>query len=68
MLSDKNGGINMNHKLIEELLQNPMYVMSLHGKELFHSNFWGWLFEHDIAYAQIFFPEINTDARSDRGV
>ena len=49
----------MNHKLIEELLKNPIYAMSLHEKELFHSNFWGWLFEHDIAYAQIFFPEIN---------
>ena len=30
-------------KLIEELKENPIYAMSLGGKELFHSNILAWL-------------------------
>lgn len=39
-----------------ELKNSPLFVMSLSSKELFHSNFWAWLFERNQAYIQIFFP------------
>ena len=43
---------------IEELKNNPIFAMSLSSKELFHSNFWLWLFERNIAYAKTFFPDL----------
>lgn len=46
------------NKTIEDLKQDPIFNMSLSSKELFHSNFWAWLFERDKEYAEIFFPEI----------
>lgn len=45
-------------KLKSTLKNDPIFAMSLGSKELFHSNFWAWLFERDIAYARIFFPDI----------
>ncbi len=43
---------------IDKLKSNPVFNMSLHSKELFHSNFWAWLFEHNVEYAKIFFPDL----------
>lgn len=37
---------------IEDLKKNPIFAMSLSSKELFHSNFWAWLFERNIEYAK----------------
>ena len=45
-------------KQVEELKNNPIFSMSLSSKELFHSNFWAWLFahnEHGREYLEIFF-------------
>ncbi len=45
----------------KKLTENPIFAMSLSSKELFHSNFWGWLCGRtDVGaeYARIFFPEI----------
>lgn len=47
-------------KLIIELKNDPILQMSLHSKELFHSNFWAWLFDRNIEYANIFFPGLRT--------
>jgi len=44
---------------IEILINSPIYAMSLGSKELFHSNFWGWLIETDNNYASVFFPEVD---------
>lgn len=49
----------MNPSFVNEMKDNPVFAMSLHSKELFHSNFWAWLFEHNIEYARIFFPDID---------
>ena len=46
------------NKIIQELRNSPLFVMSLSSKELFHSNFWAWLFERDTRYIQIFFPAV----------
>ena len=43
---------------LEYLKADPIFAMSLSSKELFHSNFWAWLFERNIEYAKIFFPKI----------
>ncbi len=48
----------MKNTTIEKLERNPIFNMSLHSKELFHSNFWAWLFERNSAYAKIFFSDI----------
>ena len=49
-------------KSIEEkrnyLESNPIFKMSLSSNELFHSNFWEWLFKRDINYVYIFFPNL----------
>lgn len=45
-------------ELINEIKQSPVYNMSLHNKELFHSNFWKWLMEIDSEFIKIFFKEI----------
>ncbi len=45
-------------EIVENLKKNPIYAMSLSSKELFHSNFWAWLFERNIEYARIFFPNL----------
>ena len=45
-------------ELVGRLNNNPIYAMSLSSKELFHSNFWAWLFERNIEYARIFFPNL----------
>ncbi len=45
---------------IEKLKNSPLFAMSLASKELFHSNFWAWLFERNIGYANIFFSEIHS--------
>lgn len=42
---------------VKKLKENPIYAMSLSSKELFHSNFWAWLFERNVDYAKIFFGE-----------
>ena len=41
----------------EELKQSPIFAMSLSSKELFHSNFWEWLFERNVEYIKIFFED-----------
>lgn len=46
------------NELVEKLKENPIYAMSLTSKELFHSNMWAWLFERNIEYARIFFPNL----------
>lgn len=46
----------------KELKGDPIFAMSLSSKELFHSNFWAWLFERNIEYAKIFFPKIKNIA------
>lgn len=51
---------------VNKLKTNPIFAMSLSSKELFHSNFWAWLFERDIAYARIFFPDIQDIAKVER--
>lgn len=50
----------------EVLKANPIFAMSLSSKELFHSNFWAWLFERDIAYAKIFFNSITNVVKVER--
>lgn len=48
-------------KIADNLAKSPLFAMSLSEKELFHSNFWAWLFErtpYGISYAKIFFPSI----------
>ena len=47
----------MNPEIVD-LKNNPLFIMSLHSKELFHSNFWAWLFERNVEYAKEFFPEL----------
>lgn len=41
---------------IEELKKSPVYNMSLHNKELFHSNFWAWLMDNYPEFISVFFP------------
>ena len=43
--------------IFEGLKKNPIFAMSLTSKELFHSNFWGWLFERNTAYIKVFFDD-----------
>lgn len=45
----------------EELKQSPIFAMSLSSKELFHSNFWAWLFERNVEYIKIFFEDFEFD-------
>ena len=45
---------------VSELKKSPIFAMSLSSKELFHSEFWAWLFARNIEYARIFFPNIST--------
>ena len=45
-----------NNKVLQ-LKANPIFNMSLSSKELFHSNFWAWLFEKDNNFIEIFFPK-----------
>ena len=47
---------------IMELKSSPLFVMSLSSKELFHSNFWAWLFERNAEYIQIFFPMVQEES------
>ena len=44
----------MNNELFENLKKNPILHMSLGSKELFHSNFWAWLFEIDKEFVKVF--------------
>lgn len=43
---------------IASLNANPIFKMSLSSKELFHSNFWEWLFKRNIQYVHVFFPTL----------
>lgn len=45
-------------QIVDSLKNDPIFIMSLSSKELFHSNFWAWLFERNAAYAKIFFPKL----------
>ena len=45
-------------EIIQELKPNPFLYMSLGSKELFHSNFWAWLFELDREFIKNFFSEL----------
>lgn len=49
---------NFNMDYLKNLKANPIFAMSLSEKELFHSNFWAWLFERNKKYIGIFFDEI----------
>lgn len=53
---------------IDKLKNSPLLAMSLGSKELFHSNFWAWLFTRDdgCRYAQLFFPEIISTPKVER--
>lgn len=50
----------MKNNKIDSIKNNPLFVMSLHSKELFHSNFWAWLFERNHEYVKIFFQSLVT--------
>lgn len=57
--------------LVKELKQSPTYAMSLGSKELFHSNFWAWLFENEGTilqgnYIDIFFPPEESNKKNNR--
>ena len=52
--------------IFTEIKSNPVFAMSLSSKELFHSNFWAWLFERNIAYAKVFFSGIKEIKRVER--
>ena len=41
------------------LKKSPIFAMSHGGLELFHSNVWAWLIEHDSRYATVFFPKLD---------
>lgn len=43
-----------NSNIETNLIKSPVYNMSLHNKELFHSNFWKWLMINDSKFIQIF--------------
>ena len=43
----------------KNLKQSPMFAISLSSKELFHSNFWAWLIEHNPEYSKVFFDDID---------
>ncbi len=45
---------------LEDLKADPIFAISLSSNELFHSNFWAWLFKRNIEYVRIFFPEIGS--------
>lgn len=47
-----------NANLIDLLKHSPIFAMSHGGLELFHSNVWAWLIEHDSRYATAVFPEL----------
>ncbi len=57
-------------ELKKELEDNPIFAMSLTSKELFHSNFWAWLFKRNIEYVKIFFKdfEFEGDVEKDKRV
>ncbi|MEG2456572.1 MAG: hypothetical protein RSB08_01980, partial [Clostridia bacterium] len=44
---------------IENLKKSPVFAMSLGSHELFHSNFWQWLINHNTEYSKVFFSEIS---------
>ena len=46
---------------IKEIEYNPLHYMSLGSKELFHSNFWFWMFKNDPKSINCFFNNINVD-------
>ena len=48
---------NFENITIEDLKKSPIYAMSLASKELFHSNFWAWLIEHNSEYTSVFFED-----------
>lgn len=48
------------NKYVDLLNNDPIFIMSLSSKELFHSNFWSWLFERNIEYIRVFFPELQS--------
>ena len=56
----------MCEQIVEKLNSNPVFAMSLHSKELFHSNFWAWLFGHNVEYAKIFFPDLESCKKIER--
>lgn len=43
-------------EIINKLKQSSVYNMSLHNKELFHSNFWWWLMDNYPEFIPVFFP------------
>lgn len=54
-------------KLVASLKQSPVFNLSLSSKELFHSNFWAWLFETPGGstvggeeYIRVFFPNFDS--------
>lgn len=51
----------MSGEIVKELKEDPIFNVSLSSKELFHSNFWEWLFKRSPEYIKIFFPEIESE-------
>lgn len=43
--------------VINKLKSSPLFYMSLGSMELFHSNFWYWLFQKNIKFIRAFFDE-----------
>lgn len=52
---------------VEELKNNPIFIMSLHSKELFHSNFWAWLLSRNSEYVKrVFGLDVDSDIQVSR--
>lgn len=52
-------------KAIKELKKSPVYHMSLHSKELFHSNFWAFLISEKPEIIEFFFEGVFKDNYKD---
>lgn len=44
---------------LKKLKSSPIFAMSLGSKELFHSNFWAWIFDNYQQFIKTFFPDID---------
>ncbi len=50
--------------IVNNLKSSPVYAMSLGSKELFHTNFWAWIMEHEKyqkEFINLFFADIIID-------
>lgn len=62
-LKERNMKEHENNELsnaLKKLKLSPIFAMSLGSKELFHSNFWAWIFDNYPQFIKTFFPDIDT--------